>query len=322
MARNEVELGIHVDTSQAVAGFDKIGDAAKGMAADLERAEANASTFGTTFDAAGQAVGNQEGKFMGAADLLDGLGGAFGLPTDGATGMLRAFGDLSGGLESVQSTMGAVSGFMSGPLNSAMKTIGNHPLLFAIGALAAAFIAAYTQSETFRNIVNGVFTGIWTVFQATFGLILEAVKAPFTWVMDNWEKLTTVMEAPFKAAAVAVDGIVTAFKEVWNKVANFISDIDYTVDIPDWLPGPDEVTIGLPDMPTFKHMGGMVPGNPGQTVPIMALAGERILRPGEAAGGTTVVVNFNGVVGDPAAAARQIDSILRQARNRGVIPAA
>lgn len=56
-----------------------------------------------------------------------------------------------------------------------------------------------------------------------------------------------------------------------------------------------------------------VPSRSGTIVPAGRSAG---------AAGTVVNVSFNGVVGDPAAVARQIDNVLRQARTRGVIPAA
>ena len=59
-------------------------------------------------------------------------------------------------------------------------------------------------------------------------------------------------------------------------------------------------TIGLPDLPEF-HMGGVVPGRPGQEVPILALAGERVLPPGVDVANvepTVVRVVFGDGVGD------------------------
>ena len=63
--------------------------------------------------------------------------------------------------------------------------------------------------------------------------------------------------------------------------------------IPSWVPGMGGKGFSMPNLPTF-HMGGVVPGNPGQAVPIMAMAGETVSRAG--GGGTTININAGAIV--------------------------
>lgn len=102
------------------------------------------------------------------------------------------------------------------------------------------------------------------------GKLLEFQVALFGWVIGLPGKL-------LEAGKGMWDFIWSGLKEAWNKVAEFFNGLPaLTVDVPDILPGPDEYTIGLPKLPTF-HDGGVVPGYPGEEVPILALAGEEVL---------------------------------------------
>lgn len=323
MARNEVTLGVRVDDKQAVAGFKNVGSAAKGMAGDLDKAESEARQFGSSMDSVGAAVGGTESKFMGTADLLDGLGSAFGLPLGGAVGLTRAFGDLSGGFEVVQgfltSGVGKMKDFAAAILQSSTVTkawtgiqtafnavMNMNPAIAittAVIALGAALVVAYQKSETFRNIVQGAFR-----------IVKDAAE-------DVWNFIAGLADGIWSVATAIKDALIWPYKTAFNAIAKFWNNSvgSLSFKVPSWVPGIGGKGFEMPKLPTF-FMGGVVPGSPGSAVPIMAHAGETVVRAGQGAG-TTVVVNFNGVVGDPAAAARQIDTILRQARNRGVIPA-
>lgn len=101
MAGNTVTLTFAGDSKSLERTFDNVGSGAKKMAGDLDKAGGEAKRFGSSMDTVNDTVDKSEGKFMGAADLLDGLGGAFGLPLEGATNMARSFADLAGGFASV-----------------------------------------------------------------------------------------------------------------------------------------------------------------------------------------------------------------------------
>src|SRR5688500_16260347 len=145
------------------------------MAGDLDSAAAQAKSFGGALDKTGQAADGAEGKFMGTADVLDGLGGIMGINTGAATGMMRAWGDLSGGFAQIQPLIGTVSAAMQGGLKSALTMIQTHPVLFTIGLLAAAFVSLWMSSETFRDIVTGVFNTVKRVVGDVIGTILTYV---------------------------------------------------------------------------------------------------------------------------------------------------
>lgn len=323
MAKNQVTLTFAGDSKSLERTFDKVGAGAKNMAGDLDKASGKAKGFGSAMDGVGASVGSTESKFMGSADLLDGLGGAFGLPTDGAVGLMRAFGDLSGGFEVVQGflttgagklaqfgkaifTASTYTGIWTGVQTAFNTVMALNPAILitaAIIGLGAALVLAYQKSETFRNIV-----------QTAFRIVKNAAE-------DVWNFIQGFADKVWEVAGDIKDALVWPYKTAFNLVAKIwnrtVGSLSFS--IPDWVPMMGGKGFSMPKLPTF-HTGGTVPGNPGQAVPILAMAGETVTRAGTG-GGTVINVNFNGVVGDPAAAARQIDSLLRNARNRGVIPA-
>jgi hypothetical protein len=149
------------DESDAIRAFDHVGDSSRKMATAVDKSADSHSRLG-------EKIGNNERNFMGAADLLDGLGGAFGLPTEGATGLMRAFGDLSGGFEIVSGIMPMLTtAFPS--LATAMTFVSAHPLMTAF-------------------LVGGAIIGGLILLETKFGLVSDAVKAmggAFSWTWDT-----------------------------------------------------------------------------------------------------------------------------------------
>lgn len=286
--RPQVTLTIGGDASGIERAFDRVGAGAKDMAVDLDKAEGKTRGFGSALDATGNAADNAEGKFMGTADVLDGLGGIMGINTSMATGMMRAWGDLSGGFAAIQPMIATVGTTLKTGVGGALSFIAAHPVIFTIAALTAAFVLLWQHSETFRDIVKGALNQVGQAF----GTVKDAFMGAFNWVKHNWPLLLGIITGPFGIAALIItknfDTIVSTFKSVWNKVARFISGLDFTIDVPDILPGPSKYTIGLPDMPTF-HSGGIVPGPAGAEIPIMAMGGERVVPRGQADEPVTVI---------------------------------
>ena len=303
MAGNVVNLVFAGDSRSRERTFSNVGAGATKMAGDFDKAGGKAKSFGGAMDGVGAAVGNTEGKFMGAADLLDGLGGAFGLPTEAATGMMRAFGDLSGGFEVVQglftSGIGKIGQFASAIVHSSMVTkvwtgvqaafnavmAANPAFLIgaAIIALGAALVIAYQRSETFRNIVQGA-----------FNVVREAAEA-------TWNFIKTLPEKIGAIGGKLVDVITWPFRTSFNMVADFwnrtIGGIGF--ETPSWLGPMGGKGFSFPKMPKF-HSGGVVPGPAGAEVPILAMAGETVLPAGGGmAAPITVQVVLDGrVIGE------------------------
>lgn len=271
---SDVKVTISGDSSSLEKAFSNVGSSAKEMASDLDSAEGKAKSFGGAMDAAGGAADASESKFMASADLLDGLGGAFGLPTEGATNLMRSFGDLSGG---VAGLMPMVTG-LGATIKGFATTLIAPPMgiILLIGAVAAALVVAYQKSETFRNIVQGAF---------------DAVKGAVTGV---WNFISSLPEKIAGLAGGIRDGLSGPFRAAFNFIArawnNTAGRLKFT--LPDWVPGLGGKGFSMPHLPEF-HRGGTVPGTPGAEVPVMALAGETFLPPGGAGGvGGPIVVQL------------------------------
>lgn len=232
MAGNTVTLAFAGDASKLEKAFGDVGSSAKKMAGDLDTAQGKAKSFGGALDAAGGAADASESKFMGTADLLDGLGGAFGLPTEGATNMMRSFGDLSGGFAALQPMIGGVATVMKTGLGGALNFIAAHPVLLTIALLTAAFVLLWKNSETFRDIVKGVFE--------TVGNVIGGV---FNWVRDNWPLLLAILVGPIGIAVHQIithwDTIKAGFTAVKEWIEDRIGDIvGFITAIPGRIAGP------------------------------------------------------------------------------------
>lgn len=282
MAGNTVQLTFAGDSRSLERTFSNVGGAAKRMASDFDTADGKAKSFGSRMDDVGGAVGNTEGKFMGTADLLDGLGGAFGLPTEAATGMFRAFGDLAGGFE-------VVSGLFPGLLSK----LG---LMTTATSAEAAATTAATGAQTGLNAaltanpIGAVVLAIGALVAAGYLIvrnwdtIKKAFSAVWGWITDRFGDLVGfVGQLPGKIASAARgmwDGLRDAFKSAINWIIDKWNGLEFKVPSVKTLFGTvGGFTLGVPDIPRL-HSGGTVPGVPGTEVPIMALAGEHVGRGG------------------------------------------
>ncbi|MGI8425551.1 MAG: hypothetical protein ACR2M4_02940 [Actinomycetota bacterium] len=170
----EVAFKFVADDSDAAKAFDKLGDSAKNMASKVDDS-------GAAHTRLGEKVGGNEAKFMGTADLLDGLGGAFGLPTEGATQLARGLGDLSGGFEVVSGILPGVSGLFP-KLAGAMTFVSAHPLMVAF-LVGGAIIAGLIMLEKKFGIVSGAveglggaFSAMWNVAKGAMNFVLGGVE--------------------------------------------------------------------------------------------------------------------------------------------------
>lgn len=139
----EVAFKFVADDSDAAKAFDRIGDSSRKMASKVDDSAGSHKRLG-------ESVGANEQKFAGAADLLDGLGGAFGLPTEGATKLMRGFSDLSGGFEVVSGILPSLTTVFP-KLATAMTFVSAHPLMVAFlvgGAIIAGLIMLEKNSAS------------------------------------------------------------------------------------------------------------------------------------------------------------------------------
>lgn len=192
MAGNTVQLTFAGDSKSLEKAFDKVGKGAKDMAADMDQAGGKVKRFGSSVDTMNDKVGNSESKFMGTADLLDGLGGAFGIPLEGATNMARSFADLAGGLSSVVGpAIGKVAGMLGFQtaatsaqtaatggataaqtgLNAAMTANPIGAVIIAIVALIAVGVLLWKNWDTVKDVLSGV----WDWMKTAFGAVKDFI---------------------------------------------------------------------------------------------------------------------------------------------------
>lgn len=97
-------------------------------------------------------------------------------------------------------------------LNAVMSANPIGLIVAAIGLLIGVLILAYKKSETFRNIVNSVWSSIWSKVQPIITIlrtsILNAFNTVLNWVQTYWPKIQTIITwvwaviGPFVNAAV------------------------------------------------------------------------------------------------------------------------
>lgn len=75
-------------------------------------------------------------------------------------------------------------------------------VIAALVGLGIALVLAYKKSETFRNIVNGVFRSV-----------TGAVSATFNWVRSHWPLLLAILTGPIGAAAILI-------AKNWDKITS------------------------------------------------------------------------------------------------------
>ena len=218
MAPKPVTLTFAGDAAKLERTFEKVGSGAKEMAGDLDSAASQAKSFGGALDKTGQAADGAEGKFAGTADVLDGLGGIMGINTGAATGMMRAWSDLSGGFAAIQPMIGTVTAAMQGGLKSALTMIQTHPVLFTMGLLATAFVTLWMNSETFREVVTDVFKSIQQVIGDVIG-----------WILDGFGKFLGGI-AKIAEAASHLPLVGDKFDGIAEKVRNAQRDVEGLAD--------------------------------------------------------------------------------------------
>lgn len=182
-------------TNEVAGAFDKVGDSSRRMAKQVDESTASQTRLG-------ERIGSNESKFMGTADLLDGLGGAFGLPTEGATQLFRGLGDLSGGFEVVSGILPSLSG-MFPRLAGAMTFVSAHPLLIAVMA-GGAIIAGLILLEKKFGVVSGAVEGLGDAFSWVWS---RAIKPAINGILGGIEMMVNGMSSVFNGSLGRLPGI-------------------------------------------------------------------------------------------------------------------
>lgn len=119
--------------------------------------------------------------------------------------------------------------------------------------------------RVFDTLTNGA-RAAYNFVKSVIGRIISTIQS----IPRRIGSMATAISEPFKWAF-------SRIAQFWNNTAGKLS---FTA--PSWVPGIGGRGFSMPKLPTF-HTGGEVLGPKGQEVPIMALAGERVLSPKETA---------------------------------------
>lgn len=182
-----------------------------------------------------------------------------------------------------------------------------------ISGVLDVFIGLFTGDwsrmwEGIKSIVSGAVTVVKATVKLAFetlktviGGILEAIK---TVVSNAWDAIVSGVSGlggRIKSAASGIfDGVKDAFRSAINWIIDKWNALSFTVPAVDLGPLGEfgGGTFGTPDIPRL-HTGGLVPGLPGQEVPAILLAGERVLSPEQTRaydsgrGAGVVIENYN-----------------------------
>lgn len=132
-------------------------------------------------------------------------------------------------------------------------------IIVGITALVAAIVLVATKTTWFQT----AWKNSWSAIQTAAENVWNWVKALPDRLANTFSSVANAISRPF------IEGF-NAIARAWN---NTVGSLSWTV--PDWVPAIGGNSISAPKLPTF-HSGGVVPGNFGQVVPILAMGGERV----------------------------------------------
>jgi hypothetical protein len=249
----------------------------------------------TTGGAATEAANTAQGKFerLGVAlsETKESIGAALLPAIEAVLPYLTKFGDWASKHPQILLGIGAAIATIAAAIVAVNIAMALNPfslIAIAVVGLGALVVTAYNKFDVFREIVDGVFSGIKIGFELLknyLGTLLNIYK-----------------------------GIFNGFARIWNSTIGKLK-----ISIPDipGLPGRGE-SFGVPEIPMLAN-GGIVTG------PTLALIGEGngpeavipLSRMGEfgMGGGSSVTINVNG--GDPNAV---VDALRRYMRQNGSVP--
>lgn len=277
---NQVTLTFAGETKPLEDGFDRVGGAAKRMDDSVGRSARGLDDHAGGLSRVGEAADSSESNIIGVHDVIDGTATIMEGPgKQGIVAYLQGWADLAGGIAPVITWLAqtkvatlaqaAASKVAAGAsrvwagaqwlMNTALLASPITWIILAIVALIAIIVLIATKTRWFQNAWSASWKWIRSAAENTWNWLK---KLP-GWIGAAFSKVAGFISAPYRAAF-------NLIARAWNSTVGRLS---WTV--PDWIPGIGGRSISVPNLPTF-HAGGTVPGWPGQAVPILAMAGERV----------------------------------------------
>ena len=324
----DIERGTQASIDKALPDMEKHGERVgerigKGMGDGIEEGldgvDGPTKKVGRSLEDMGELADGAETRITGLKDTVEGLGALMEGPgEDGIGAYLQGWADFASGVAnfivpvisalvpqiiktglaniwaSTQAVAaGAAAKVMAAGqwlLNAALSANPIGLVVAAIALLVAAFVVAWNNSETFRNIVIGAWEGIKRAALAVVGWFQSYVwptrKVVIDLIVGYYKFLWSALQVAYGFVQEKGGQIVGWFKELPGKIGGFISGIAQVLTLPfrtafnaianlwnstvgklefkapDWVPGIGGKGWEVPDIPTFGD-GGYVPATPG-----------------------------------------------------------
>lgn len=191
-------------SSQAAGGLGDLGGALSLIPGPL-------GGLGTGMELAAPAIMG----VTGAADLVNLALEKMKLATIGAkvatfvkTGVDKAAAVATNILAGATRALGLAVRFATGPVGL---------IILGLTALVTALVVAYKNSETFRNIVNGVFEAIKGVVLPILDAIVKAVEVAFQVIMDVISGAVNIIKKIVEGIFKAISAVITFYVDAWVK---------------------------------------------------------------------------------------------------------
>lgn len=266
MANKPIKISIVADANTASGTLNKfatdaeqsagrVGASLDGAATRVRRSGDDMSS-GT--DKAVEGFDRAEQRAMGFRDTLTGV------EDTGKGFAMLAKGDMAGGLLTLGMGVGDLaSGFANFLIPAMAKGIGwvknltvvqrllnitmlSNPVFLVVAAIAVLigiFIIAYKRSETFRNIVNGLWGTIKRVFSAIPGFVSSAISRMMGFLGSLPGRIRGVFSAAGSWLSNAGRSIVQG---LWNGISSLAGWIrDKVSGLAGWLPGWVKSRLGI-----------------------------------------------------------------------------
>lgn len=147
-------------------------------------------------------------------------------------------------------------------------------IIAGIAAIVAIIVVIATKTDWFQR----AWRNSWKWIKDAAANTMEWIKGIPAATARVFSSVAQMITRPYRAAF-------NMIARAWNATVGRLS---FTV--PGWIPGIGGNSFSVPNIPQF-HSGGRVPGTPGQVVPSLLMAGEKVLSPaGAAAGGAPTIV--------------------------------
>lgn len=188
----------------------------------------------------------------------------------------------------IKAGFGAVKSFIVG----AIAAVGNYfkTRWNAIAAVARAIItglkAGWSSARNFVtsmvarivSTVVGIKNRVLSSLRAVFRPLTSAATTARNFVTSTVSRIVSTIRGIGSRIRSVASAIASPFRSAFSSIARFWNRTAGRLrfSVPSWVPKFGGRGFSMPRLPTF-HTGGEVLGPKGQEVPIMALAGERVL---------------------------------------------